>query len=187
MAQPIIPGNVPCPFLRCGQYKEHNKRAQTNAPKRIRQHQAGFSYMGILMLIVIVGIGLAGAGLVWHIQLQRLKEQQLLFAGDAIRKAICSYSASNSNAISEYPRLLELLLLDERKITPKRHLRRLYQDPMGKQEDWALIMQNERVIGVHSKSKLKPIKTTGFDAENEGFNDAKTYQDWQFVCTPGGG
>ena len=187
MVLPTILGNFDCHSRRSRQSKGQNKRAKTNETKGIRQHQAGFSYMGVLMLIVIVGIGLAGAGLVWHIQLQRLKEQQLLFAGDAIRKAICSYSASNSNAINDYPRLLESLLLDERKITPKRHLRRLYQDPMGKQEDWALIMQNERVIGVHSKSKLKPIKTTGFDAKNEGFNDAKTYQDWQFVCTPGGG
>ena len=174
MVLPTILGNFDCHSRRSRQSKGQNKRAKTNETKGIRQHQAGFSYMGVLMLIVIVGIGLAGAGRVWHIQLQRLKEQQLLFAGDAIRKAICSYSASNSNAINDYPRLLESLLLDERKITPKRHLRSLYQDPMG-------------VIGVHSKSKLKPIKTTGFDAKNEGFNDAKTYQDWQFVCTPGGG
>lgn len=147
--------------------------------------QFGFSYMGVLMLMVIAGISMAGAGLMWHIQLQRAKEQQLLFAGTAIRKAIGSYYVSNPTGVGEYPISLEALLLDERPLNIKRHIRRLYQDPMGKQQEWALMMQNDRVIGVYSQSTLEPIKVSGFPAVYEGFSNAKTYQDWKFVYIPG--
>lgn len=147
--------------------------------------QAGFSYMGILMLIALMGISMAGVGLVWHIQLQRQKEQQLLFVGSAIKKAIGSYYANSPNGFGEYPLSLKALLLDERKIKPSRHLRRLYKDPIGKQQDWVLIMQNNRVIGVHSQSTLKPLMRSGFPQAYEAFSKAKTYQDWKFEYVPG--
>ncbi|QVL45266.1 MAG: type II secretion system protein [Methylophilaceae bacterium] len=147
--------------------------------------QFGFSYMGILVLMVIAGISMAGAGLMWHIQLQRAKEQQLLFTGNAIRKAIGSYYAANPTGLGEYPSSLKALLLDKRQLSLKRHLRQLYLDPMGKQQEWALIMQNDRVIGVYSQSTLAPIKVSGFPAVYEDFSNAKTYQDWKFVYIPG--
>lgn len=143
--------------------------------------QAGFSYMGILMLMVLMGISMAGVGLLWHIQLQRQKEQQLLFVGSAIKKAIGSYYANSPKGLGEYPPSLKALLLDERKIKPIRHLRRLYIDPIGRQQDWVLIMKNKRVVGVHSQSKLKPLKRSGFSQAYEDFSKAKTYQDWKFV------
>lgn len=156
----------------------------------INQHyaylkQAGFSYMGMLMLMVLMGLSMAGVGLVWHIQIQRQKEQQLLFVGSAIRNAIGSYYASSPNGLGEYPPTLKALLLDERKIKPKCHLRRLYQDPLGRQQDWVFITKNKRVIGVHSQSTLRPLKRFGFSKAYEDFSKAKTYQDWKFVYLPG--
>jgi len=153
--------------------------------KRNPKRQAGFSYMGLLMLMVIAGISMASTSLVWHTQQQRVKEQQLLFAGTAIRKAIASYYLSNPNGLREYPPSLEALLLDKRHPTIKRHLRRLYEDPMTKKQNWLLIMQNNRVIGVYSNSKIKPIKMTDFPAAYEDFGNAKTYQDWKFVHISG--
>lgn len=141
--------------------------------------------MGTLMLILIAGISMAGTGVVWHTQIQRADEQQLLFAGNAIQKAISSYYASSPGGVGEYPTTLEALLLDNRQPKIKRHLRRLYQDPVGKKQEWVLIMQNQKVIGVHSQSLLKPIKVSGFPPIYESFSSAKTYQDWRFVYMPG--
>jgi len=147
--------------------------------------QFGFTYMGVLMLMVIAGISMAGTGLMWHMQIQRAKEQQLLFAGTAIRKAIGSYYASNPTGVGEYPKSLEALLLDERSINIKRHLRRVYLDPIAKGQEWTLIRQNERIVGVHSQSSLKPMKVADFPTIYEDFSNAKTYQDWKFVYIPG--
>lgn len=153
--------------------------------KGFKNQQAGFSYMGIMMLIMISGIGMAGTGLVWHTRIQRHQEMQLLFAGNAIRNAIGHYYTSNPAGVGEYPRSLEALLLDKRQPVIKRHLRRLYQDPIGKQQEWVLIMQNQRIIGVHSQSSRKPIKKSGFPSLYENFSEAKSYQDWKFVYLPG--
>ncbi len=147
--------------------------------------EAGFSYMGILMLILIAGIGMASASLIEHTQLQRMKEQQLLFRGNAIRKAISSYYNSNPSGIKEYPPSIEALLLDKRQSGLKRHLRRNYLDPISQKHQWILVMQNNKLIGVYSESKLKPIKRSGFQEANQNFESAKTYQDWKFIYVNG--
>lgn len=152
---------------------------------RNSQLQSGFSYIGILMLMVLMSISMAGVGLVWHIQLQREKERQLLYIGTTIRKAIGSYYANSPSGSGKYPPSLEALLLDERKILPKRHIRKIYKDPIGQQQEWVLIMQNKGVIGIHSQSTLKPLRISGFPEVYEGFSKAKSYQDWKFVYVPG--
>lgn len=53
--------------------------------------QLGFTYIGVLMLVAIAGIGLAGVGIVWHQDAQREREKELLFIGDEYRQAIGSY------------------------------------------------------------------------------------------------
>lgn len=153
--------------------------------KSCHRGQTGFSYMGILVLMVIAGISMTSTSLVWHIQLQKLKEQQLFYAGNAIRNAIASYYLENPSGAKEYPQSLEELLLDKRHPIVKRHLRRNYSDPMGKNQNWVLIKQNNKVIGVHSKSTLKPIRKLGFPEEYESFSSAKTYQDWKFIYIGG--
>ena len=67
----------------------------------------------------------------------------------------------------------------------KRHLRQYYRDPMNNKQNWALIMQGNKIIGVHSKSTLKPIKKSGFPEVYENFSNAKTYQDWKFIFVEG--
>jgi hypothetical protein len=49
------------------------------------------------------------------------------------------------------------------------------------QQDGVLIMQNKRVVGVHSQSKLQPFKRSEFSQVYETFSQAKSYQDWKFV------
>jgi len=185
MERLITPGNLVSHLSNSCHPHQQNKVASIPMRKHIYPLQAGFSYMGIMMLIAIAGIAMAGAGMVWHIQIQRIKEHQLLFTGTAIRQAIKSYYSSNPSAVGEYPTNLNELLLDVRQPNVKRHLRRLYRDPMANKKDWALIMQNNKIIGVHSQSKLKPIKVNGFPSVYESFRSAKTYQDWKFVYVPG--
>ena len=185
MARPIKPGDFVYLRLECARTHRRDRVMSFAFCKTILNRQAGFSYIGILMLMLIASISMAGVGMVWHIQIQRSKEQQLLFAGTAIRKAISGYYNATPGGGGEYPTTLESLLLDERQTYIKRHLRRLYNDPMGKNRAWALIMQNNRIIGVQSQSLLKPIKTDGFPLIYESFRGAKTYQDWKFVYVPG--
>ncbi len=150
-------------------------------PRRAAARSAGFTYLGLLYAIAILGITLATVGVVWSTQIRREKEAQLLFAGDQIRVAIGRYRASGG----QYPQALTELLDDKRSPVPRRFLRRIFLDPMTNSADWELILAPEGgIMGVVSRSPGKPIKVAGFSAVDASFEKAECYCDWKFVYTP---
>jgi type II secretory pathway pseudopilin PulG len=91
--------------------------------------QHGFTYIGLLFFVVIVTFALSGLATAWHTMAQREREAELLFVGEQFRRAIESYFLQSPGR-SKLPASLDDLLLDERHPVTKRHLRRLYRDPM---------------------------------------------------------
>ena len=140
----------------------------------------GFTYIGLLLFIAINGICLSVAGMSWQYQVRAEKEKQLLFVGAAFRNAINNYYASTPDAAKTYPASLDDLLLDKRMPNIKRHLRKVYLDPMTGKADWGFVTQQGRIVGVYSQSILSPLKKAGFDLTDAGLNGAKSYQDWIF-------
>ena len=147
--------------------------------RRVAVDSGGFTYMTVLILIAVTGVALIGVSRSWRTIIQREKEAELLFRGNAIQKAIESYCTSGDN---QYPRALTDLLQDPRSRTVKRHLRKIYPEPFAKDGKWSLI-QDERgyIIGVHSGSKARPLKTDNFSSDNKSFRKKKKYSDWKFV------
>lgn len=140
----------------------------------------GFTYIGLLLLIAIAGIGLSAAGLSWQYQVKSEKERQLLFAGRQLSSAIKSYFDSSTSEIKVYPLTLNDLLLDKRAPNVKRYLRQIYFDPMTSKPYWGLVKQQGHIVGVYSTSQAKPIKHTGFSLTESNFTKAHSYQDWIF-------
>jgi type II secretory pathway pseudopilin PulG len=142
-----------------------------------RQH--GYTYIGLLVSIVILGLMLTMVARVWSTTEQRERETQLLWIGHAYRTAISSYFSMGH----QYPLTLELLLTDDRFPVPKHHLRQLYADPMTGKADWTLIMSptGQGIMGVASSSEAQPIKRDGFDSIDDTFKDADCYCLWKFV------
>ena len=145
----------------------------------------GFTYLGLMMVIAIAGIGMAGVGIVWHKEMQREREKELLFIGNALRNGIGSYYENSLGGVKQFPASLEDLIQDKRYPKTKRHFRNLYADPMSRNQPWGLVLQQGRIIGVYSTSQEKPIKTYGFSIGYEAFSEAAQYSDWRFVYTPG--
>ncbi len=142
----------------------------------------GFSYIGLLIFIALMGIGLALTGTVWHTTVQREKETELLFAGNQFRAAIARFYEGSPGGVKKFPGSLEDLLEDRRYPTAKRHLRRIYRDPMTDGTEWGLVAAPDgSIMGVFSLSEKAPRKVSGFRTEYEQFADAKTYSDWKFV------
>ena len=141
--------------------------------------QRGFTYIGLLIAVVIMGFMLTVAARVWTTTEQRERETQLLFIGHAYRMAIASYFASGH----QYPRTLQDLVQDERFPQPKHHLRRLYPDPMTGTTDWSLILtpSGQGIMGVASNSQRTPIKLDGFDLIDSAFKGTDCYCSWQFI------
>jgi len=143
---------------------------------------AGFTYLTVLFVVALMGLGLALAGEVWHTVALREKEAELLHVGDQYRKAIERYYLSGPQ---QYPRALGDLLKDARKPGTERHLRRLYPDPVTGSDEWGIVKAPDGgIMGVHSRSEGKPFKTAGFRPTQAGFGGAKTYMDWAFTYPP---
>ncbi|CEN56285.1 conserved protein of unknown function [Candidatus Methylopumilus turicensis] len=142
--------------------------------------QHGFTYIGLLLFIAITGLGLSVAGMSWQYQVRAEKEKQLLFVGAEFRNAINSYYASSPTVAKVYPASLNDLLLDKRMPNIKRHLRKIYLDPMTGKADWGFVTQQGRIVGIYSRSTLAPYKQKGFNVAEDSLVGAKTYKDWIF-------
>lgn len=173
-------------------------RRGERSPARAR----GFTYLGLLALVVLIGVLLSAAGEVARSAAQREREQELLWVGHQYRLAIGSFIAHNHR----YPATLTELLgatgdasadappgdSDAPATAPGvlgtpgfRALRRLYRDPMTNSTDWTAVQSPDgHVMGVASTSPRAPIKRAGFDDEDTDFDKAATYADWQFVYRP---
>lgn len=141
----------------------------------------GFTYLGLLFALAFTGVALALAGVVWHTASRRAKEEQLLFAGGAIRDAIVHYYRRSPGGNREFPRTLQDLVEDRRYITVERHLRKIYADPITGKRDWGLITGPDgRIVGVYSQSREAPMKRDNFRDTFASFAQAEHYSDWQF-------
>jgi type II secretory pathway pseudopilin PulG len=144
--------------------------------------QRGFTYLGLLFAVMVIGLMLTVAARVWRTTVQREHETELLWVGHAYRMAISAYFAAGHR----YPATLHDLLIDDRFPVPKHYLRQLYPDPMTGQADWTLIKTPDQsgIQGVVSTSQGTPIKRQGFDLVDSAFKDKDCYCQWQFLYLP---
>jgi type II secretory pathway pseudopilin PulG len=145
----------------------------------VKPVQRGFSYLTVLFMVAILAGGLALVGELWHTSAAREKEAELLFAGHQYRKAIERYYLSGPQR--QYPRELEHLLKDPRRPGAERYLRRLYPDPVSGKAFALLKAPDGGILGVHSPSEEKPLKTGGFKERDAAFEGKAKYSEWQFV------
>lgn len=147
--------------------------------------ELGFTYLGVLFAIALMGTLFAITGESWHTASQREKERELLFVGDEFRDAIGLYYTRTPGNAKRFPRSLEEMLKDPRYLTTQRYLRKIYYDPVTASQEWGLVKAPDGgIAGVFSLSELAPMKVDGFTAENAGFEGAQKYSDWKFVYRP---
>jgi type II secretory pathway pseudopilin PulG len=146
---------------------------------------AGFTYIGLLIAVVILGVTLSAVGTVWHTQAQRERERELLFIGREFRAAIADYYRAGAGGLRQFPQDINDLLEDKRWPEPKHHLRRLYVDPMTGAQDWTILrIESLGITGIASSSQAVPLKKAGFPAAEDAFTDATCYCDWKFEYVP---
>jgi type II secretory pathway pseudopilin PulG len=147
--------------------------------------QAGFTYVGLLIAVAVLGVGLAAIGQVWSTAATREKERELVFIGNEYRNAIMNYYAATPAGLIRYPRTLQDLLEDRRTPALKRHLRRIYPDPITGGDAWGFVPAPDGgIAGVYSRSEQRPLKIAGFIGLDARFEDAERYSDWKFQYAP---
>lgn len=145
--------------------------------------QAGFTYLWVLLSVAFLATGLALAAETYSVSQQREQEKELLRIGHEFRAAIGSYHAvvRGESGTHEYPISLDDLLKDNRAANVRRHLRKIYADPLTGKAEWGLVTVGGRIVGIHSMSLKLPIKQRGFDTDDAGFQGRSSYAHWQFI------
>ena len=147
--------------------------------------QGGYALMSVLLVIVLMGIALAEASNSWSNLRQRDREEELLRVGDNIREAIGNYYNQSPGDVKQFPQTLEDLLHDDRFPTPRRYLRKIYDDPMTGRPYWGTLhAPSGGIMGIYSLSAGRPFKTANFKPVYESFARKKHYIEWIFAYTP---
>jgi type II secretory pathway pseudopilin PulG len=147
--------------------------------------QQGFTYIGLLIMVAIIAAG-ATAALEAGATLQRRDvEAELLAIGGEFRAALQSYADATPVGMPQAPLELKELLRDPRYPGVRRHLRRIYADPLSGRSEWGIVRAPDgRIAGIHSLSKTSVIRRTDFPLGLEHFTKASRHDEWVFAPMP---
>lgn len=141
--------------------------------------------VGLLLVLMMLALATAGAALVaqkWSEQASREKEQELLYIGNVFAKALSSYRAATPAGAQAAPPTLQHLLQDERSGITRRHLRKLYADPITGKADWVLRRDAQGgIVGIGSRSQQAPWRRIPQQLEYTDLPAATRYAEWIFT------
>ncbi len=98
----------------------------------------GYVLIILMMAIFVMTLGLLVAVPVWQTELQREREEELIFRGRQYAEAVRIYVQKNPG---RYPESLKELL-------DKKCIRRLYRDPFGRDGRWNVVLASGRAGGL---------------------------------------
>jgi type II secretory pathway pseudopilin PulG len=107
----------------------------------------GYTLLILALVIVVMSIGLMVAVPVWRTQIQREKEEELIFRGKQYVEAIRLFQAKYPG---RFPKNLKELY-------EERCLRKLFPDPMTAHGQWDIILQEEGVAQEEEGSLQKVL------------------------------
>jgi type II secretory pathway pseudopilin PulG len=157
--------------------------------------EAGFTYVGLIVLVAIIGL-VGAATLKADALLQRAAaEEELLDIGAAFSAALTSYAEATPRGQPPQPPSLDDLLKDTRVPGIRRHLRKIFVDPITGKAEWGIVWLNKGsgsngtggsggsgVVAVYSLSQAKPLKQAHFDARFQNLEGRQHFTDWKFAA-----
>ncbi|MCU7376099.1 hypothetical protein PEC18_36275 [Paucibacter sp. O1-1] len=125
--------------------------------RTVSSHQ-GFTYVGVLILLAVLSMAAALTLQFAQTRAQRDAETELLGVGQEFERAFASYHRQTPVGQRPFPEKLEDLLRDPRYPGVRRHLRRLYVDPLSGKA-WGLVpAPGGGVMGIYSRAEGKPFR-----------------------------
>ena len=154
-----------------------------------RRPAPGFTYIGLIILVAIIAL-VGAAGMKMGSLFQRAAaEEELLEIGAQFSAALRSYAAATPPGQKQQPPSLQELLKDPRFPNPRRHLRKIFVDPVTGKAEWGVVYLADKVgvIAVYSLSDQKPLKIANFDIRFQNMENRERISDWKFVTAGGAG
>ncbi|WP_312515759.1 type II secretion system protein [Massilia sp.] len=152
--------------------------------KRIRQ--AGFTYLGLVIFVAIVGLVGAATLKVGSLLQRAAAEEELLEIGAAFSAALDSYAAATPRGATPYPPSVKELLKDPRFPGVRRHLRKVFVDPLTGKAEWGIEYLGGGEVGIvafHSLSDAQPLKIANFDSRFRGLDGKEKISQWRFTAS----
>jgi type II secretory pathway pseudopilin PulG len=148
-----------------------------------RRRAAGFTYISLIILVAIIGLVGATSVKLGSIMQRSAAERELLNIGAQFSDALQSYAKATPPGQPTQPPSLKELLLDPRFPGVRRHLRKIFVDPMTGRAEWGMtyVAGTTGVVAVYSLSTAKPVKIGNFPARFQGFEGKQRISDWKFV------
>ncbi|MDY0976339.1 type II secretion system protein [Massilia sp. CFBP9012] len=147
------------------------------------RRQAGFTYLGLIIFVAIIGLVGAATLKIGSLLQRAAAEEELLEIGAAFSAALDSYAAATPRGASPYPPSLAELLKDPRSPAVRRHLRKVYVDPLTGKAEWGIVFLGDGETGVvafHSLSDARPLKLANFDSRFKGLDNKEKISEWRF-------
>ncbi len=107
------------------------------ATRRPRPGQAGYALVALVAAVTIMLVAMAAAVPGWRYVMKNEREEELLFRGNQIARAVEQFQKKRGNLL---PTSLDLLVKEK-------FLRRAYKDPMTKDGKWRMVRPGEPVFG----------------------------------------
>lgn len=145
--------------------------------------QAGFTYLGLIIFVAIVGMVGAATLKIGALLQRAAAEEELLEIGAAYSAALDSYAAATPRGASPYPPSIQELLKDPRSPGVRRHLRKVYVDPLTGKAEWGIVYLGDGqtgIVAIHSLSDARPLKVANFDGRFKGLDNKETVSEWRF-------
>lgn len=160
------------------------RRAQP-APGGYASAQHGFTYLALLVAMLLVALSTQGVMTYVSQQAQREREAELLRLGEELARAIGAYYEATPGTLKHWPASLQDLIEDRRLVVVKRYIREVRLDPITRTRDWGLVRGADGGIsGVYSPGLLTPIRSGVVTLDTLTLAPASRYADWLFVYQP---
>jgi type II secretory pathway pseudopilin PulG len=115
----------------------------------MRERTKGYTLLILLFAVTVLSLGLLVAVPVWQTQIQREKEEELIFRGNQYVEAIRLFQAKKPGT---FPKTLDELV-------EEKCLRRLYRDPMTSNGEWNLILPYQRGATTQSRQPRRALQS----------------------------
>jgi type II secretory pathway pseudopilin PulG len=149
------------------------------------RRNGGFTYLSLIILVAIIGLVSASALKLGSVIQRSRAEQELLVIGAAFSDALQSYADATPAGMPTQPPSLKELLKDPRFPGVRRHLRKVFVDPMTGKAEWGVAYLGDKngVLAVYSLSDAKPVKIGNFPLRFQGLSGKQKISEWRFAAT----
>jgi len=154
--------------------------------------QAGTTFISVIFMVMIISVMATMTAKSWSGLMKREREEELMFRGGQIFKAISTWHRVKPGHPVTPLRELKDLCKDPRSLANVRYLRcdpgkkeplsYMLLDPItGKEFELVKGGPGNGIVGVKSTSEMEPLRQANFADEYKHFEGKKKYSEWLFV------